>query len=270
MTGPVRLAVLGDPLAYTLSPILHEQGLQSLGLTGGSRALRTPVAQLPARLDALAAAGYRGVNLTHPLKQAALENLDRVSDAARRACSVNTVSFEAGIRSGDTTDGAGFLDWLATLGRRASRERAVLLGAGGAARSLALALRDAGAGVSVAARRPAAAAAAWRGIGVDALLAWSSAALEETLASATLVVNATPLSDPEGLPAPRVLPRRAAIVDLNYGPGVTAWVLMARAEGLEAYDGLGMLVAQARRSLALWLGVPPPFQALARAVGWPR
>ena len=155
MTEPIRLAVLGDPLAYTRSPILHRAGLEFLGRAGTSEALRTPPTVLGERLDALSAAGYRGVNLTHPLKYAVFAHLGRITDRAREARSVNTVVMGAETRLGDTTDGEGFLDWLRVLGREPARERVMLLGAGGAARSLALALSGAGARVSVAARRPA-------------------------------------------------------------------------------------------------------------------
>jgi shikimate dehydrogenase len=139
----MKLAVLGDPLRYTRSPDLHRAGLEAAGLAGESSAIRTPLAELGARLDALAAAGWRGVNLTHPLKEAALELLPRLSDASRRARAVNTVGFEDGGAWGDTTDGAGFVDLLRWRGRDPAAERVVLLGAGGAARGLALALADA-------------------------------------------------------------------------------------------------------------------------------
>src|SRR5437867_10613370 len=132
----MNLAALGDPLAYTRSPELHRAGLASLGLDGDSRAIRTPASELGERLQALAAAGYRGVNLTHPLKQAALDHLGRASEPARRALSVNTIGFDSGIAWGDTTDGAGFVDLLRARARAPGAQRVVLLGAGGAARSL--------------------------------------------------------------------------------------------------------------------------------------
>ena len=91
----MKLAVLGDPLAFTLSPVLHRAGLESLGLAGTSEAFPTPAARLEERLAALDQAGYRGANLTHPLKEAALARVARVTDEARRARSVNTVGFAA-------------------------------------------------------------------------------------------------------------------------------------------------------------------------------
>jgi shikimate dehydrogenase len=265
----VRLAVLGDPLAYTLSPLLHRAGLAAVGIAGESAALRTTAGELGARLDELERGGCRGVNLTHPLKEAVLEHLASVSDDARGARSVNTVSFGPGGRHGDSTDGDGFLDLLAALGREPSRQSVVLLGAGGAARSLALALSRAGAAVAASARDPARGADAWKPIGAR-LVAWRSSAETTALAAASVVVNATPLSAEAAPIEPGRLPGRALLVDLVYGPRVTPWVERARALGMEGCDGIGLLLFQARRSLAIWTGHEVPVDALARAVGWPR
>jgi len=261
----VRLGVLGDPLAFTLSPALHRAGLESLGLEGESTAIPTPREALAGRLRELAARGFRGVNLTHPLKEEALARLERVSEAARRSRSVNTVSFDPPGAAGDTTDGPGFLDLLDSLRREPATERVVLLGAGGAARSLALALAEAGAVVTLSARHAARAGdppASW--------VSWRSADERDALAAATLVVNATPLGGEEGPVALDLVARDALVVDLVYGAQVTPWVTRARALGYQAWDGLGLLVFQARRSLELWLEQPVAVEPLARAVGWPR
>jgi len=263
--GVIRLGVLGDPIAHSLSPALHRAALASLGLEGESAAFPTPRAELAGRLRDLAAGGFRGVNLTHPLKEEALGLLARVSEAARRSRSVNTVSFGPDGPSGETTDGPGFLDLLRSLGREPGAERAVLLGAGGAARSLALALGEAGSTVTLSARHAARAddpPAAW--------VPWRSAEERAAIAAATLVVNATPLRGEEGPVALDLVPRDALVVDLLYGDPITPWVTRARAMGLQAWDGLGLLVFQARRSLELWLERRVEIEPLARAVGWPR
>src|SRR5213594_1762129 len=219
----VKLGVLGDPLTYTLSPALHRAGLAALGLEGSSEPLRTPREALGQRLHDLAGRGFRGVNLTHPLKEEALAHVGRVSAAARRARSINTVGFDAEGASGDTTDGPGFLDLLRSLGREPAGERVVLLGGGGAARSLAAALLEAGATVTLSVRAGTPREDSG-GAGEPARVAWRSA--EE--------------------PAPLALiPRRALVVDLVYGERPTALVVEARAQGIEAWDGLGLLVFQA-------------------------
>jgi len=225
-------------------------------------------AALGGDLARLREAGWRGVNLTHPLKQVALAHLDAASDAARAARSVNTVCFDDDAVRGETTDGDGFLDLLRALEVEADGRRVVLLGAGGAARSLALALVGAGARVTAWARRPE--AADWAGIPGARLLPWAGAEADEALREAELLVNATPIADDAGPLAIERIPSRARIVDLVYGADPTPWVRAARAAGLVAVDGLGPLVFQARRSLERWTGRAVPIEPLAAAVGWPR
>lgn len=271
MSGPaLRLAVIGDPLRFTLSPELHRAGCAALGVTCESRALRTPPAALEARLAELAAAGLAGVNVTHPLKADVLRHAPRVSEAARRARSANTLGFAAGGWWADSTDGPGFLDWLAELGRDPAAERVLILGAGGSARSLALALASAGAPMpAVTARDPDKRRGAWGEVAAR-WVAWRSAEEAAALAAASLVINCTPL-DSESGPAPvRSIAPGALVLDLVYGREVTPWVRAARRAGLAACDGLGLLVHQARRSLGLWLGREVPLAPLAAAVGWPR
>lgn len=267
----VRLAVLGDPLAYTRSPDLHRAGGAALGITVESHALRTAVADLPRQLAALAGSGFAGCNLTHPLKEAARDAVARASVAAERARSVNTVVFHDRGWFGETTDGPGFVDLLRELRREPERERVVLLGAGGSARSLALALEWAGCrSVTVSSRRPEESRFAWAD-GLDSrFLGWRSEEEGDALASATVVVNCTPLGGAEApVPLERVN-RSACLVDLVYGPEPTPWVSEARRDGREAVDGLGLLVHQARRALSLWFGREVPLEPLAAAVGWPR
>jgi shikimate dehydrogenase len=274
VTAPVRLAVLGDPLRYTRSPELHRAGAAAAGLSCESHALRTPLAELGATLARLEAEGYAGCNLTMPLKAAALACMAETTPRAARARSVNTVTFRARgsqARLGDSTDGAGFVALLEELRRDVAESRVVLLGAGGAARSLALALADAGSSerVLVSRREPAAgdesarvAAATW--------CAWGSDAAHAALARAHVVVNCTPLMRDE-LPVPRErIAPGALVVDLAYGPELTPWVVAARAQGYAACDGLGLLVHQARLSLSGWFGRDVPLAPLAAAVGWPR
>lgn len=264
----MKLAVLGDPLAFTRSPELHRAGLAALGLACESQALRTPPAELAARLSTLASEGFTGVNLTHPLKEVALDHVGHRSDAARASRSINTIRFEPGGAFGDTTDGAGFVDLLQTLGRDVRTERVLLFGAGGAARSLALALRASGARVHVATRKPERAEAAWSAIPGPAPVARTGEATTVELRAATLVVNATPESAPRAPVDPALTRPAALLVDLTYGPVATSWVRAAHAKQRSAIDGLGLLVHQARRSIELWTGRDPGIEPLARAVGW--
>ncbi len=119
-------------------------------------------------------------------------------------------------------------------------------------------------------RHPKDAKFAW-GEGLDSrFLGWRSPEERDELAEATVVVNCTPLGADELPVAIERITPAAFVVDLTYGPELTPWVKAARVAGLEAVDGLGLLVHQARRALSLWLGRDVPLEPLATAVGWPR
>jgi shikimate dehydrogenase len=265
----MKLAVLGDPLVFTLSPVLHRAGLNAVGLPCESFAIRTPPEALKARLAELRAAGFTGTNLTVPLKYPVIAHLDRVSPESARLRSVNTVGWDAGGAWGETTDGAGFLGFLAREGIATEGADVLILGAGGAARAVGGALRSEVRSLAFATRDPARhTGGGWEDLPAPA--AFGAPETVEALARATLIVQATPLEALEGpLDATRV-PAGAVAIDLRYGPGLTPWVLALRARGIRAFDGLGMLVHQARGSLALWSGRDIPLEALEAAVGWPR
>jgi shikimate dehydrogenase len=260
---------LGDPLRYTRSPDLHRAGCAALGIACESEALRTPVAELEPTLARLAREGYTGCNLTMPLKEPALALVGQATPAARRARSVNTIAFAGpnGASAGDTTDGPGFLDLLAGERRNAATCNVTLIGAGGSARSLALALADAGAPpVRVVSRREPEAGEAWGGVLGARWAAWGSAAADPVLATSDVLVNCTPLAGDTFPVALELIPRDALVVDLPYAEHVTPWVAAARAAGLDAVDGLALLVHQAHRSLAIWLGREVPLAPLLAAV----
>jgi len=181
------------------------------------------------------------------------------------------VGFEPGGRWGESTDGAGFLDFLAAEGLVPQRQRVLLIGAGGAARSVAAALAEAGArSITAATRDPARHASAFAALGLEAPLGLDAPGLADAFAQATLVIQATPLRETSGPLDPARVPRGAVAIDIGYGEAPTPWVTALRAGGVRAMDGLGMLVHQARRSIALWTGEAPPLAALEAAVGWPR
>jgi shikimate dehydrogenase len=267
----MRLAVVGDPLTLTRSPELHRAGLLAMGLEGDSRALRTPPGELAARVAQFEREHVSGFNVTHPLKEAVMSHLTRISADAERARSVNTVTRMESGWWGESTDGPGFLDWLAHLGRDPVRARVLLWGAGGAARSIALALARVGAEPARVVVRDADNARrrdAWRELEPMRVELAAGAAEQRALAEwATVVVNATPLAGEEGPRHPHELPGEPLVLDLVYGESVTDWVRAARARGLEAHDGLGLLVFQARRSLSRWFDRDVPLAPLLAAVG---
>ena len=234
------LAVIGDPIAHSLSPVMYNAALGALGLDAVYVALRAPAAALPALFTGLAAVGGAG-NVTVPHKEAAERCLARKTDLCSRVGACNTFWTERGELVGDNTDVAGLLACLQQLGGHDGSW--LVVGTGGAARAAAIAAGEARAQLHVLSRDAARAQAfaEWaRSHGVRAEPA--RGALEPDVA-----INATPLglkeSDPLPLDPARA-PRLSAALDLVYAPGETRWVRTLRAAGVPAQDGRELLVRQ--------------------------
>ena len=264
LTGGARLAgIMGWPVAHSLSPRLHGHWLRRYRIDGAYVPLPVPPERLEQALRALPALGFAGANLTIPHKEAAVSLVDRRSPAAERIGAVNTVVVEAdGTLSGDNTDAFGFVAALSEspVGWQAAAGPAVVLGAGGAARAVAVALLDAGAPeVRLLNRTPDRARALADALGgpihaVD----WPERAA--ALAGATLLVNTTSLGmrgQPPLVLALDALPRSALVTDAVYTPLITPLLAAARARGNPVVDGLGMLLHQARPGFRAWFGVDP-------------
>jgi shikimate dehydrogenase len=258
--------VLGWPLRHTLSPAIHAAALEALGLEWVYLAWPVRPAALEAALEGLRALGCAGANVTMPHKEVTLAHLDELSSDARAIGAVNTIEFRGDHLVGHNTDVYGFIQLLESdAGVPAAGKRALVLGAGGAARAVVSALEQLGAGgIDVAARDRDAAtevaglAASGRG------LEWAVAA--DAAASAGIVVNATPLGT-NGEELLVDVPWRAGqvVVDLVYDPPWTPLVAAARSGGAGAWGGIGMLVHQAAGALRLWTGLEPPLEAMSAA-----
>lgn len=262
LSGKARVAgLIGWPVSHSRSPRLHGYWLAQHGIDGAYVPLAVAPDKLEAAVRGLAAAGFAGVNVTIPHKQAVVPLCDRVDEVARRSGAVNLLVFgEDGI-SGSNTDGFGFMANLRETapGWKVSAP-AVLLGAGGGARAVAVGLLDAGVPLLRLANRNRLRAeelAAALGGPVE-VVAWEerSAALQ----GAGLLVNATSLGM-TGQPRLEIdlakLPRDAVVADLVYSPLETPLLAAARARGCIGVDGLGMLLHQARPSFASWFGPDP-------------
>jgi len=264
LTGRARLAgVMGWPVAHSRSPRLHGFWLAQHDIDGAYLPLPVHPQNLAAALRALPLLGFTGVNITLPHKAAALALVDRVSEEAQRIGAINTVVVAAdGLLEGSNTDGYGFLAHLKASAPawRASDGPAVLLGAGGAARAIAVALLGAGVPelrlANRTARRTAELAEAL-GPRVEPI-DWEqrSGALD----GAALLVNSTTLGM-AGQPPLKIslhrLPRPAVVYDIVYVPLETPLLAAARARGNISVDGLGMLLHQALPGFAAWFGVTP-------------
>lgn len=257
--APRRLVLLGHPVAHSLSPRMHAAALAAMGSPLRYEAIDVPPDALDAQLDALVAERAAG-NVTIPHKVRVAERCAELTPPARRAGAVNVFWVEGGALAGDNTDIPAFAALAElTLGSPPGAERIALLGAGGAAAAvLAAAEQWRGARVTSFNRsRARAESLAARFPVVRAVSPTAADAVRE----ATLVVNATPLGLHDGDPFPVAIdriPADAAVVDLVYRPGGTAWMRAAAAAGLRARDGLEMLLEQGALALERWLGTPAP------------
>lgn len=264
---PSRLVILGHPVAQSLSPLFQNAALRRAGIPLEYTALDVAPEQLASTLEALARDGAAG-NVTMPHKESVAARCARLTPLAERAGAVNTFWTEDGRLCGDNTDVGGFDAAVRlVLGRPPRGERVALLGAGGAAAAVLAAVeRWEGAAAAIVARSaPRAAALAERFRPVARV----AGRTEDALDGATLVVNATPVGmRDDALPAdPAMLPPGAAILDLVYRRGETAWVRAARARGHAARDGRDMLVEQGALAFSRWLGVEPDRAAMRAALG---
>lgn len=269
--GPYRLGVIGDPVAHSLSPALHQPALDLLGIPAVYERWHTRPGEMAARVASLRDARVLGANVTVPHKLEALRLVDEVSPAARRAGAVNTIVNRDGVLFGDNTDIAGFTASIAAVLGAEIPKRAVVLGAGGAARAVVLGLEAMGVSeIVVANRDPERArqlAAALAPAPVQTM-GIGDAALRDALRDASLLVNATSLGWRAGeMPldtrALALLPAGAAVADLTYRD--TDLLLAAGERGLRAIDGLAMLVHQGARAFELFTGRPAPLEVMFEA-----
>lgn len=261
--------VIGCPVGHSRSPLLHGQWLKVHGLAGHYVPMHVAPEDLDMVLRTLPAAGFVGANVTLPHKEAALALADEVSPTARRIGAANTLTFHDGRISADNTDGYGFIQNLreSVPGWQASDGPALVLGAGGAARAVLVALAEAGVPqIWLANRTRARAEALVASLGLPIeVLDWADYA--DALPGAALVVNTSSLGmagQPAlDLPAEALCPQ-AVVTDIVYTPLETALLRDARARGCRVVDGLGMLLHQAVPGFERWFGQRPVVDAALR------
>lgn len=268
ISGRAKLAgVAGWPIAHSLSPALHGFWIAALKLDAAYVPLAIAPENFAAAFGVLPKLGFRGINVTIPHKEAAFALADAHDEAAQATGAVNTIVFENGRALGRNTDVHGFSQLLIENGVAVRGERAVVLGAGGAARGVIASLLSLGVEHVTLVNRTAdkAAALAERfGVRVSAV-SWS--ALPQALAGARLLVNSTSLGMAGQPPLDIDLApmKGGAVVDIVYRPLETPLLAQAKARGLKAVDGLGMLLHQAQPGFAAWFGVEPKVTPALRA-----
>ena len=267
--GPKRAAVIGHPLGHSISPALYEAAFNAARYDGVYEKWDTPEDALEGRVNALRGDDYLGANVTIPHKEAIVPLLDGRSEVAQKAGAVNTIVHENGKLIGHNTDVGGFARSLRQDAQFDAKGKAtMLLGSGGAARAVALALIDAGASVIyVVARQPRK---------IDRMVVdlkpltstgttitwayWGDGSYLRSLAQADLLVNCTPLgmagSESNGKSPidASLIQSKTTVFDLVYNPAETPLVKAAKSREAKAYSGVGMLVYQAAESFKLWTG----------------
>ena len=269
-TGPVdRYAVVGNPVAHSLSPRIHAEFARQTGQALSYQAIEIPTDAFAAGIAGLQQQGFNGVNVTVPFKREAWELCDRLTPRAEIAGAVNTLSLQAdGAIHGDNTDGVGLVrDLVHNLEIKIARRNILLLGAGGAARGVLeplLALSPAR--LTIANRsidRAEALARDFTSYGKIEVVAYS----QLKSADYHLIINATAAGLSNQLPplAATLLERAEVCYDMMYNlNAATAFVEWSMRQGVQnSHDGLGMLIEQAAEAFCLWRGVRPETSQIA-------
>lgn len=239
-----KAGVIGWPVSHSLSPKLHRYWLKIYGIDGDYVPIAVAPNMLEDTLKSLTHKGFAGVNVTLPHKEKILPLMDALDDAAQAIGAVNTVVMEGRKLKGMNTDAYGFMENLKQTAMPDKKSKAVILGAGGAAKAIHFALAQEGFTQIISCNRKAG--------------TWESrhAALE----GAGLIVNATSLGLEGGEPlmlSLEKLPKDAVVCDIVYRPLDTPLLKAARARGNKTVDGLGMLIHQAVPAFEAWFGVRP-------------
>lgn len=265
---------MGDPVAHSLSPAIHNAAFAETGLDWCCVALPVPAGRALDALIGIRALGLRGASVTMPHKAAVIDGLDDVSHTARTLGSVNCIVAEDGARlRGENTDGDGFVRGLAEdFGISPQGRSCAVLGAGGAARAVVHALAAAGAAEVVVLNRTAARAREAAQLAGSVGRVGTPADLEgvEVVVNATPVgmaglVGAGPLEDGELPLDPGLLGPGQVVAELVYHPPSTPLMGAAAARGARTANGVSMLVQQAAVAFELWTGHEAPVQAMRSA-----
>ncbi len=258
-------AVIGSPVGHSLSPVIHRAAFAAAGLDWSYVAFDVAAGRADEALAAMRVLGIAGYSVTTPHKEQVAAGVDELAESAAALDSVNTVVAGGdGRLIGHSTDGDGFVASLEAEGVGVTGLRIVVLGAGGAARSVVSALGRAGAAdIAVVNRTPGR-------VGAIVALAGTAHAADDAataVAAATLVVNATSVGfGTDDIPLdPAWLRPEHLVADLVYHPLETALLRAAAAAGARTFDGLGMLIHQAALQQRLWTGNDPDVAAMRAA-----
>ena len=263
-------AVIGQPVSHSLSPAIHNAAFRASGRDGEYVAIECGEREVATTVSSLREEGMVGLSVTMPLKEAVIDSLDSLHVTASLLNAVNCVSFADGRAVGHNTDGDGCCDALEQQGGATLQHAtAVVLGAGGTARSVALALGMRGANVRVVNRSVDRAEHLVNSLRFALADSGGSLCVGEAddVSDAHILVNATSVGmNSQAMPVrPEVLHDGLVVLDAVYSPMDTALLSAARAARATTVDGLWMLIQQARHQQLLWFGEYPDAHVMRMA-----
>jgi len=264
-----HFAVIGKPIAHSLSPVMHQAGYLAIGLNAVYHRFEVHEAELGAAVQGLKALGFSGWNVTLPYKEKIIEYIDELTLEASQAGAVNTVKVAGPRLIGHNTDGPGFVRSIESFLKGGRRRKAVILGAGGAAKGIALALANQGMQLHILNRT------------LD-----KAVSLAEMLNRAGAPVTAGPLARGAWLEDVDLLVQTTAaglhgedypfslegirpqtlVVDIIFNPSATNFLRQAARLGCTTLNGIGMLVHQGALAWEFWLDRPAPIAAMRQAL----
>ncbi len=268
------LGVMGNPIAHSLSPAMHNAAFAELDLNFTYVPLLVEPEQIGVAIKGLETLGFKGANVTVPLKQKVIPYLDELSAESAKLGAVNTIIIdEDGHKIGDNTDWRGFVKHLETHKYNVQGKKALILGSGGSARAVIFALNTLGADITLVSRNPEKASSV-----LDEL----SSALDGRqiplirrselgdVKQVDLIINTTPvgmapLPDLSPWPDEIPLPKCELVYDLIYNPRITKLMGAAMGANVKAVNGLGMLLYQAAFSFEMWTGFKAPIMTMMKA-----
>ncbi len=270
---PNRYGVIGDPLSHTISPVFHQAAFDELGIDAEYHAIETQTSELPRRIEEVRNGRWAGLNVTIPHKADVAQFLDGTAERAAAAGAVNTVYWANGDLLGENTD----VPAIRTVLENADipqGTRALVLGAGGAARAALLALIERGDEVILANRTRSRAEETCKAVAPGRrieIVGLDSSAISTVAKECALIVNATsvgmsggPAPDESPLPISGLGPSQA-VFDVVYRPEATPLLAQATEVGCQTIGGLEMLVIQGALSFELWTGRSAPIDVMLRA-----
>lgn len=274
--------IFGNPVEHTFSPFMHNAAFEKLKMDCVYLPFEVRPEVLKDAVYAVRALGFGGINVTVPFKETVTKYLDELSQQAKLIGAVNTIINDNGKLTGHNTDGKGFVMSLRRdLGFEPKGRSAFVLGAGGAARSVAVELAIEGArDIYIVDQLKERSQKVASNLGRNftklrvKVVPYNAKEMERTIADADILINATPsgMKRTDPLPInPKSFHSKLAVYDLVYNPAVTKLLAAAKARRLKAANGLGMLLYQGAIAFTLWTKKPAPVdvmrKALIKAVG---